>query len=199
MYNNLTKKNKKLLIITLLSLISLPSILNSINFGEITVKLIPNWWLQIYPLLYYIIGNYIGEYEPKINKQKLCIYLTTILTIIGTLSYILNIFGFFKWNFHYGNVTTVIISPILFLLVYDIDTKNIKIRNITTSISTLSLDIYLFSYITDKIVYTNILIPKSPIKLCLLYFITVPASFILAYILSYIKSFISKLIKKRNN
>lgn len=196
MYNNLTKKKKKLLIITLLLLISLPSILNSIKFGEITVKIIPNWWLQIYPLLYYVIGCYIGEYEPRISKKKLTFYLLSILIIIGFLSYELNLLNIFKWNFYYGTIITVLTSTMIFLLLYDIDINNKTVKKIITSISTLSLDIYLFSYISDKLIYSNIPIPKNTIKYCLLYFLTVPASFILAYILSYIKSFISKSIKK---
>lgn len=81
-YHNLkNKKEKKLLIITMLIITSLPGIVNC------KYHLIPDWYIQFYPITYYFIGCYLSEYKININK-----YLNIFLYIISILiSGIINI------------------------------------------------------------------------------------------------------------
>ena len=64
-YNNLnSKKEKQLLILTMLALTSFQGIFN------IKYNLIPDWWINIYPLTYYFIGCYLKEYQIKMKKHN---------------------------------------------------------------------------------------------------------------------------------
>ena len=74
--------------------------------------------------------------------------------------------------------------------------KNKNIKKTITSISILSLDMYLFSYITDKLIYTNITLPKSIKEYYYLYPIIVLISFTSSYLLSYLKQKLFGLLSK---
>lgn len=204
MYDGLkTKKNKQYLILTLLAIVSLSPIISSITIRNVKVDIIPNWWNQIYPLVYYFIGCYISEYEVIINKKKGLLLTIGLILIETILSYIVNYNDTFSWNFigGYNSIQTIIISTTIFLILYQINCNKTKINKVITSISVLSLDIYLFSYIVDKTIYPildNYL--KNPTEYLVFYPLIIILIFMLSYILSFIKKIIfnkiTKIIKK---
>ena len=78
-YNNLNnKKDKIVLIITMLLLTSIPAIFN------IKDNWFPNWWIKLYPITYYYIGCYLRENKIKINKI-LNILLIVAIVIISSI------------------------------------------------------------------------------------------------------------------
>ncbi|MBE6160410.1 MAG: hypothetical protein E7157_05140 [Lactobacillales bacterium] len=195
-----TKKNKEHLIITLLLMISLSPIISSITIRGIKLDIIPDWWNEIYPLIYYFIGCYINEYQVEINKKK-GILLTIGLILIETiLSYVVNYNDTFSWNFlgGYGSLQTVIISTTIFLLLYKVNCNKKKINKIITNISILSLDIYLFSYIVDQITYPILDgYLENPVEYLKFYILIIILIFSVSYLLSYIKKIIFDITEKK--
>jgi surface polysaccharide O-acyltransferase-like enzyme len=200
LYDSLkTKKNKQYLLLTIISLCSISPLINYIKIDNIYIDIVPNWWVNLYPIMYYYIGCYINEFKIEINKKKGLIVFIIILLLETILSYIYNYNNHFSWDFigGYNSLQTVINAMILFLLLYKVDLKNQKINKIITNVSILSFDIYLFSYIADKIIYNNLdqylSTPQEYFKYMLLIIMIV---FILSYILSYIKKIIFDTTKK---
>lgn len=200
LYSSINNKNhKQYLIITLLIMVSLSPIINYLTIRNVKLEIIPNWWNGIYPLVYYFIGCYISEYQVEIDKKKGITIFTIIIFLETILSYIFNYNNKFDWNFlgGYNSLQTVIASTILFLLIYKTKNKNKKINKIITSISILSLDMYLFSYIADKIIYKNLdNYLKSPVEYLKYYILIISIVFLLSYILSFIKKIIFDYTKK---
>lgn len=194
-YDSLKDKDeKKILIILISSLTSFSSIINPLAIGDVTLNLIPDWWAFLYPTLYYFIGRYINEYRPKINKVKAIGVIVLILLIQTYLLYLYHYKTYFGWDFMngYGNIFAVIISTLVFLILYEADIKNKFTDNVFSSIAKHSFDMYLFSYIADTFVYDLI---KARIKYFhLKYFIiAVPTVFVLSYIFACLKDIIFKI------
>lgn len=201
LYNSLkTQENKKKLIKTLLILISIGPIINYITIDNVKFELIPDWWENLYPIAYFMIGSYIGEYQPKINKKKNIFILIGLILIETILVYLYNYNNVYNWNFlgGYASIQTIIISSIIFLLLYDINCNNKYIVNICKNISILSFNIYLYSFIVETIVY-KLFIEKfgninhlSYMPICVILILII--SFILSYLTNII---INKLVPKK--
>ncbi len=201
LYNNLKNKNEKhILIITLAGLVSLCPIFNYIPIKNYRLEIIPNYWTIIYPLLYYFIGCYIYEYKPKFNKIKCLIVLAVLILTESIITYYFNYKKFFDWSFFggYESIITVIASTIIFMLLYDINCNKEIISKFVSSVSEVSLDMYLFSFIVDNIVYKKF--NETPISFLKYYIPIVLVIFITTYILSIIKKkifILPKLFKKK--
>ena len=200
LYDSLnTKRKKQILILSLISMCSIYPIINYINIDGVKLEIIPDWWSKIYPFIYYFIGAYINEYKIEINKKKGIIIFILILLIETILSYIYNYNNKFSTDFlgGYNSLQTIVISTIFFLLLYKVNIKNKITLKIITNISKLSLDIYLFSYIIDLIIYKNLNLylttPEQYLKYMVPIILTI---FILSYLLAYIKYLIFKTAKK---
>lgn len=180
-----TKKHKHVLILTLYLLCAFPDMFN--RYG---VHLVPGYWEVIYPCAFYFIGAYIREYSPNIRN----IYV--ILFILGCclIDPVFN--ALFVRNHSMiqligdGNgIIGMPLSAAVFLLIYRIDFSTTWLRNILQSISKVSLDMYLVSYIIDILVYSwfksHYFIDQS--QFGKYFFVIVPIVFISAYIFSIIK------------
>ena len=119
-YNNLkNKKQKQVLILTMLVLTSFQGIFN------IKYILIPDWWISIYPLTYYFIGCYLKEYKVDLNK-----YLNILLFIIVLIvSSIINLYfskgNYFKFGVYndWGSIFNVLTSALVFIFIINLCKK----------------------------------------------------------------------------
>lgn len=155
-YSLKNKKEHILLIFILLILCGLPSFFNfmPITNEKTSIFYFPDWWMGIYPLLYYFIGNYIKKYTPKKNKVICCILLISIVFIETILTFYFSNGGyFFNATGEYNSILVIFSSILFFLLFYDINFNHKIIDTILNKISSISLDIYLGSYVVDRIVY----------------------------------------------
>ena len=200
LYNNLNTKKKKLfLIFTLLCMCSFGPLVNYIKIDGVYLDVIPDWWGGIYPIIYYFIGCFLGEYQPRFDKKKLLVLGFSIVLFVTCVLYRYNLNSFFSWQFFwsYNSLFCVTLSVIFFLMFYDVDIKD-KIINMTvTSVSILSLDIYLFSYLVDRFVYqylNNYL--NTPNEYLRYIFPIVLVVFVFSYILSLMKHVVFLVIKK---
>lgn len=200
LYNSLENKNQKqTLIFTLLILTSFNTIFSGYKISGNIIQVLPDYWESIYPITYYFIGAYIAEFKPKIKTSKAILYIGIVLIIQTCTNYFLNTGTTFTKNIfgRYWNPLTIIISIIVFLLFYDKDIQNNKIKKLVTSISTLSLDMYLFSYIVDLIVYKYIKpIAETPKEMVIFIIPTALTVITISYMLSLIKKFIFEIPEK---
>lgn len=142
------------LIIVLIVLCSLPT---TVDRGE--YKLIPSYWLANFPILCYCIGAYIRRYQPTIRKKKVCAFACLLLPFLspciilgyniltdGSKAY-LSLFG------AYYSIVGLCTDVLLFLLMYRINGLPKFLETIISSIAKCSLEIFLFSYMFDKLIY----------------------------------------------
>lgn len=198
-YKSITKKQKKILILSLLFITSLGSVINEIKIFDYSISFSLDYWVSIYPITYYYIGRYFNEYPPNISKIKNIILILGYL-ILNTLFIYFVCYGDKFPNYFmqgYGNLVTLIIAVLVFLLFYDLDIKNKIIKFIISDVAKVSFDMYLLSYVVDKIVYLKFgkqIIEPAPLFKNM--FIYIPIVFGISYLLAKIKEFIIKFINK---
>ena len=200
-YHNLdTQRSKQLLIISCFICTGAPSVLNIWPFG----KLIPDFWISIYPITYYFIGAYLKEYPVKIAPLKagllflICVSVFTVFNIQFSYprSFIAGV-----WN-EWGSFQTTIDAVLLFILLYNLKTDNMPtiIRNAFIWISQLSVYAFLVSSIFDREFYyrgLNVRIlevkermPYAP----LMVMVSFTCSIVLAALLYFLDKVIVKLL-----
>ena len=153
-YNKLaTKKNKKLMLIHLFFLISLPVTLLDIfstTGHQVLGHLLPTWWKGMYPIVYYSLGLYIREYATYYKNKKLCPFFFVTLVIL-TLSYY---FAKVQWETTtYPSIFLVILATITFTKLLNISIKiKPNLEKLVIFISNNTLPAYLLSWIVDTLI-----------------------------------------------
>lgn len=216
LYNNIeSKKNKKILIGTLLALTAAPSLFNIFNFnvegqnvmGKATYsynKIVPQYWISIYPITYYFIGSYLKEYNLKINKKINILSILLIIIANGALNYFISYGNVFVLGKHqdWASIINTIQSVLVFVLILNINFETISKSNkkVIKCISDYCFGAYLSSYIFDGLFYKilNNFVPvvSSRFKY---YIIIVPVVFMCSIILSTVFNLIFKLIMAKKN
>lgn len=210
-YNKLTcKKHKQILVITLVFITILPTLFNIFNFetaswwadpktSETYQKIIPDYWMSMYPIAYYFTGCYLREYGLKLKTRSLIIVFLLAIFLCGTF----NFYRFYGGNFkiatftHWYGFEPYILATLMFALMTRIKTDNYKARTkwVLWKVADLALGIYLISYIFDTIFYP-ILNQKIPIFLDRLpfYFVITPLIFICSAVVSVLMNVIANFI-----
>jgi len=181
-----TKKKKQILILIMLFI----------------TALLPLYWSCLYPFSYYLVGAYIKEYQPKFKKKKIICLIIAIVLTESLIAYQHCYQQMFKMDLlnNYNALPTAAVAVLLFLLFYDANVKNKIIRFAVTDLSKCSLDIYLFSYLFDNVIYQHLnrLFPHAHVQALLPYFfVTVPLSLLGSYFLSILKRVLFSSIKNR--
>ena len=201
------KKEKKQLIFVFMILTMLPSFFNTFDSSLIPVadaQLIPEWWVGIWPLLYYYIGAYLSEYSSDII---LPLYLKFILVIgsivlFGAYSYYRSYGMTFVWGqwCAYNGYTSAINAVLVFTFLLRLNTDHWPqiIKKILAKISDVSLPIYLVSWIFDNYAYQKLNMEVEYIRNRFgYYFIIVPFVFGCSFALACVIDFVYKLIKNK--
>lgn len=193
-YNKLdSQKHKQILVLTLFVLTILPTIFNIFNFdtaiwwgnptsSDTFAKLVPAWWMGIYPITYYFVGCYLKEYGLAL-KTKTVFFLLVLCTIaFGTFNFYRSYSTNFKsgiYVYWYG-IEPFVLSVLIFVLFSRIKSGNwnLGVRKAIMKVSNLVLGMYLLSFIFDELFYP-ILCKNVPIMTNRLpyYFLIVPAVF----------------------
>ena len=201
-YNGLpTKRGKQVLLATGLFLTALPVFFNVYGIFDglqwwknpaastVYQQILPQWWLGIYPLTYYFIGAYIGEYGVHI-KPGLNALLIVIPLLFNTLYNYWRSYGAaFIWGAwtNWGSILNVALAVPVFTLVMGRKYEKTPplVKKALQGVSGLCLGIYLVSYIFDN-KYYGILNAKVPVMQDRLpyYFVIVPAVFLSSMALS---------------
>ncbi len=203
-YNNIKlKKDKQVLIVTLIVITMLPSVFNTYNFTEAGWwlnpafsnnynKLIPDYWINFYPITYYYIGAYLNEFKPKIKPlNNLLMYLGTgfvfgVYCIYRSYGHIFISGAYQHWN----GLLVMIISVLLFILLVNIKTDNFNknTKKFLSKLSNLTLGAYLISSLCDDLVYNFLskIVTNNFEEQFKYYLVCVSSVIILSYLLSYI-------------
>lgn len=172
-YKNLdSRKQKNILLITLIAITILPSLFNEFRFDSLewwanpasnteTQKLIPSWWVGIYPITYYFTGCYIREYGTKIKNIYLIIALVVAVFGFGTFNFYRCYgmpFSTSNYVYWYG-IEPYVMSVLIFLIIKNLklDNINVKVKFVLWKVSDLVLGTYLLSFIFDAIYYYEFL------------------------------------------
>lgn len=150
MWHALDLKMKRILIASLLFISTLYPLVKFVA---------PSYWQMLYPFVYYFIGAYIRENQPKIKKWIAVLILAVILILetIGVFRYTNG--AAFKWDFlgaidnGYNAFPVVVCTVIVFMCLYDVKIKSKVLCFIFRKISSVSLEIYLFAGIFDAYIY----------------------------------------------
>lgn len=207
----ISKKNKLIFLSVLIFLTSLPSITNTFRFDvDLTTvpvtegtyfQLLPDYWVFMYPVLYYFIGSFLREFDIKIRSDYLFILMIAVLILNSTTIYFAsynNVFCLEQWTQHYG--PGQVVETILFFLFI----RNLKFNNFSkilrvffSIISKLTFCAYLVSWIFDNIIYSILAYKHFEINQILTsYFIIVPLVIICSLFISLIINFIYDLFSK---
>jgi len=201
-YNNIKEKANKLLLIGLLLFMTgICSLSLKLTRNGTTFYLFSDYWVILYPFTYYLIGAYIRDYKPKINKLIGSLALVFILLFETVYTYLRCKDEFFNWGLLGGNggITVLVSAVIIFLLLYDIEIENKAIKKIITEISSKTLDIYLISYSVDLVVYKLFLNSTSDFLVRVRYApLVFSAVFLISFIYSKLKEIIFRLFKRKN-
>ncbi len=185
-------KEYRIFLFVLVFLTGFPAFFNSLALRTPRFKALvfSDWWTMIYPITYYFIGAYIKKYPVKISKKiavlflGLVIALETWLTVFYSRnSTFVNVIG------DYGSILIVLEAVLFFLIFYDVEIENEPISKILSTVSVLSLDLYLCSYISDKLVYVYLMknIFKSQQQIMFYFIFAVAASFSIAFVIAFIR------------
>ena len=172
LWHGLSQRQKHIVLISMVLLTAVPSVFNNFNFNEQSflyatkesyTALFPDWWQGIYPVTYYYIGAYIKE-----NKERICaikhlpmIFLLQIFAG-GGINYLKNYEHIFPWSTdtNYQGYQCLFVGPVIFVLL--LKKRKIRFYQGIEKVSKISLEIYLISYIFDRLLYHFInLIPLA--------------------------------------
>lgn len=207
-----TRKQKLVLIATMIVLTALPSIVNIYNFAVedwwktpyLSIeyqKLIPDFFTDMYPITYYFIGAYLREYPAKMKKSVNILLFLAASALFGLFNYYRSWGGYFSWGKYtdWFGMPTLILSVLAFVFLTERDASKapVWIKKSLAYFSDLCLGAYLASYISDGIVY-KYLKNHVPEVLDRLYYI-VPAilvSALLALVISAVLNLIYAVSEK---
>lgn len=220
-FNNLkNQKQAQLLLITLILLIGLPASINIFKFDSLEwwmqprvnseyFRIIPQWWMGIYPIFYYFLGAYLRKYEIKI-RTKLNVILLIILVILD------GVFNFYRsynsqyiwgtWNSYYSAIV-MLITFLTFNLFLKIKIKESKIilEKILKIISDACLGAYLISCCFDIFFYEKLaqMVPEykdkilyAPLMVLIVFICSIATSILLNYIYNLANGIIKQFKKK---
>ena len=211
-YNKLkNKRHKQVLVLTLVFLTIIPTVFNIFNFdnpawwsapktSDTFAKLIPSWWMGIYPITYYFTGCYIREYGIKLKTRSTLVLFLLAILIFGTFNYYRSYGTTFKsgtYVYWYG-FEPYVLSVLLFVMLSRIKTENMneKVKFVLWKVSDLALGIYLISYIFDMLVYPVLNAKINPMTDRLpFYFVAVPIVFVCSMLASAIMNVVAKYIQ----
>ncbi|WP_285819450.1 acyltransferase [Bacteroides acidifaciens] len=196
--------NKKLIYGLFVILIFMTSLPPLVNRGEF--RIVPNYWQMCFPVLLYFTGAYIRNFQPVIKHKTWAVlaiglvylqypllnYLKISLIGEGNLP---NVFG------PYYALPGYIAMTLLFVSLYKVDIKTEIIRKAVTDVSLVSDEMFLFSYLYDRLIYpwamerfytnqNSFIVWFVPITLTVL---------LTSYIMALIYRKISGLLESKNN
>lgn len=159
-FNGLQTKGQRFMLVATVTALTVCARSLFLGFDRTNqIKLFPDYLNGAWPLAYYFAGAFIREYPPKRNvKNKLLVILglavsvwfITWSTYKQSLANIDENQRFISWHFNdYSTYPVFLIAVFIFLLLFDITTKNKVVKFILRQISGVTLATYMISYIFD--------------------------------------------------
>lgn len=172
-----SKKQRGALVLTLLFLTALPTLTN------LRHSILPDWWVNLYPVTYYFLGAWLGEYRPKLDWRWGLPAWAGVVLAEGGLLFRACQGGTYQWNIFgdWSGLGVVVSTCLLFLLVRQIPAVRFPrwSKRLIRKGAELSLGVYLVSWCFDSLFYPilNSCVPVFADRLPW-YFVIVPAVYL---------------------
>lgn len=162
-----TRKYKTALLSTFLVLTAAPGVVNifcvswewwkSPSISSDYVKIIPAWWMRIYPITYYLIGCYLSEYGLKLRRKTCGLLFLASVFAKGAFAYYRADGGPYvagSWQ-DWGSLLHVIQTTLFFSFVSTADLGKLSLRwkKVLHVVSDLCLGAYLVSSVGEDLFY----------------------------------------------
>ncbi len=165
-FNGLQTKGQKFILVFTVAALTIFARSLYIGFDRTNqIRLLPDYLNGAWPLAYYFAGAFIREYPPKrCIRNKLIIFaaLAGVTWFITKSTYSQSIKNidenqrFVSWHFNdYGTYPVFLIAVLIFMLLFDITTKNKIVKFILRQISGTTLALYMISYVFDNKYYVE--------------------------------------------
>ncbi|SHH48385.1 Surface polysaccharide O-acyltransferase, integral membrane enzyme [Sporobacter termitidis DSM 10068] len=202
-YLNKNKRRFQLLLLLMFVFVSIPLTYEQVMLmfpNELVVQ-IPNYWAgPAYPILFYLIGAYLREFKPSVNRW-ISAGVIVLMMLVQSVIYIAGRHLLSPGNpwfiSDYSSPFLLIESVGIVLLFYNISLKTGWLRTVFLKISAVTLEMYLFSFLVDSIVYAHIdrqLTQEAIFKKYVL--IVVPLNILLSLAVSLLYRFLYDRISK---
>lgn len=143
-----SKRQKQAIILILFFLTALPDFGN--RYG---LYIFPAYWEDFYPLMFYLIGCYIREYQPNISKWKLAVFALVLVNIAPLFNLIISHDDYIHIIGDRNGIVLIPLSVTIFLMFYNVSIKSEIGKTCLKGISLRSLDIFLCSAVFDHAIY----------------------------------------------
>jgi len=155
MWNALEERAQWALLLTVAALTFLPSLGNLLWHTRIGLRLLPEWWRQLWPVGYYLLGMALRRRPLKLTWPAALI-LALLSALAGAVLHIWGNWGepvaYFELTYYDGFFTAVA-AVVLFsaMLCWDVARWPAVVRSCVSKVAELSFAIYLLSYLPDQL------------------------------------------------
>lgn len=202
LYNNLkSQKEKKLLLLTMLILTALPKVINGFvpelqwflnpASSRDYMQVLPNFWVQIYPITYYFIGCYLREYKLRLRPRTLALLSVVLMVLNGMYVYYRCHGVNFIWGAWQDYGSLLIVAQAVLCFAFFDNLRFEKFPRIAAkafrSLSGLCFVAYLVSWIFDSAFYPLLRELQPDVHLRFNYYpIIVPLVYVCSLLLSFV-------------
>ena len=163
------------------------------------MHLVPSFWSSVYPIMFFMIGRYVREYNPKCSLKVLglaallpCLINPLFSTFVVSGRPLMLIAGNSSSGL-FGTIQAVAV----FLLLYKLDIQNGVAKWCVNRVALLSLDIYLACYMVDQLVYPIFIshFYQTQQQFGCWFFVIAPLILVVSAILAQVKEWIFKAMR----
>lgn len=183
-----TRAGKRTLLLSLIFLSLLPETLVSFapyyGGGNLNFRVLPDFFDRLYPITFYFVGSYIGEYRPRLRlwQRPLAVFAAAGLPAALCIGYTMSR-GAYAWYMMNGFATLTVLgsAAAVFLALYDLPVQNDILRRAASTVSQCTFEMYLLSYLWDQLLYSRFSLP-------------LPAMILLVFVASFGSAWLLRLL-----
>ena len=163
-----TRAGKHALLVSLAFLTLFPETLVSFapyyGGGSLNLRILPDFFVSLYPVTFYFVGSYIGEYRPRLRMWQRPLFVLLAAAVPTALC-----IGFTAWRGEYAwymmngfsTLTVLATAVAVFLALYDLPIRTSAVCRALSAVSRCTFEMYLVSYLWDQLLYSKLSLPLS--------------------------------------
>ena len=163
-----TKKGKQILLLVMLVLTAVPGVVNIWRVDgldwwlrpssvQIYHQIIPEFWIDLYPLTFFFIGRYLREYPLKLSRPVNLLLILAVTLFNGSFNYYRSFGNIFVWGGWqtWGALPNVALAALVANFFNGLTCEKLpqKAKSALAMVSNWALGAYLVSWIFDSVLY----------------------------------------------